>query len=340
MAAPVGNTSPDGTRLPSGAPATSRGLLLWAGLAAAVIVAFFVVVAILNATVYSASGFVRGYLDALDRGDTASALSLAGITPSADDVLLTVSERGRIDGVHVVSDRETPRGGRLVTVSFTADGVQHRAPFAVERSGAFGGLFAAWAFQTAPTASIDVTPEHDPRFTANGVDIRSKSADLATRYTVLAPAVFTLAHDTTYLEAAPTTVVAGAPGAAVTSTVTVLPKKSFVTKVTTDVTKYLRTTCLPQKVLLPAGCPFGEQVDDRLTTAPSWSMTRYPPVILRPTATAGVWTVVKSNGTARLKVGAQSLYDGHTYTIDEAVPFDVEYQVSIGSDNRLTITPR
>ncbi|BDZ48340.1 hypothetical protein GCM10025867_05810 [Frondihabitans sucicola] len=326
MAAPVGNTT--------------RAALIWGGLAAVVIGGFFVVVAILNATVYSAPGFVRGYLDALDQGDTGSALSLAGVTPGADDVLLTVSESGRISDAHVVSDHPTARGGRVVTVSFRAGGATHRAPFAVEKDGVFGGLFTRWAFQTAPTASIEITPAHDPRFTANGVAIRSKSADLATRYTVLAPAVFELAHDTTYLTAAPATAVVAAPGAVVKATVTVAPKKSFVQKVTTDVTKYLRTTCLPQRVLLPSGCPFGEQIDDRLTSEPTWSMTSYPPVTMRPTATAGVWLVSEATGEAHLKVGAQSLYDGHPYTIDERVPFQVEYLVTIGSDNRLTITPR
>lgn len=326
MAAPVGNTT--------------RAALIWGGLAAFVIGGFVVAVVILNATVYGASGFVRGYLDALDRGDTQSALSLAGVTPGADDDLLTVSEKGRISDVQVVSEVATARGGRLVTVSFTAAGATRRASFDVTRNGVFGGLFTSWKFQTAPTASLEITPSHDSRFTANSVDIRSKSADLATRYTVLAPAVFELAHDTTYLTAPPVTTVAASPGIVAKATVAIVPKKSFVDKVTTDVTRYLRTTCLPQKVLLPSGCPFGEQVDDRLTSAPTWSMTTYPSVSMRATSTPGVWLVSRATGQARLRVGAQSLYDGHTYTIDEKVPFDVEYLVTIGSDNRLTITPR
>jgi hypothetical protein len=326
MAAPVGNTT--------------RAALIWAGLAVVVIGGFFVVVAILNATVYSAPGFVRGYLDALDRGETASALSIAGVTPTADDVLLTVSEQGRITDVRVVSDHRTTGGGQVVTVSFTTEKTLHEAAFTVEKTGVFGGIFTDWTFQTAPTASIDVTPAHDPRFTANGVEILSKSSDLATRYTVLAPAVFELAHDSTYLTAAPTTVVAASPGVVVAATVDVVPRKSFVDEVRADVTTYLRTTCLPQRVLLPSGCPFGQQVDDRLTSNPIWSMATYPPVTLRPTATAGVWLVARADGQAVLKVGAQSLYDGHDYAIDEKVPFTVEYLVAIGADDRLTITPR
>lgn len=319
---------------------TTRAALIWGGLAALVIGGFFVAVAILNATVYSAPGFVRSYLDALDRGDTTSALRLAKVTPRSHDVLLTVPERGRIDDVHVVAERTTASGVRLVTMSLAAGGTRLRAPFAVETDGAFGGLFTRWAFQTPPTASLDVTPEHDARFTANGVEVRSGGADLATRYTVLAPAVFDLAHDTTYLRAASKTAVVGAPGTVSEATVNVMPKQGFVSEVTADVTKYLRATCLPQRVLLPAGCPFGRQVDDRLTSAPRWSMTTYPPVAMRPTSTPGVWLVSRATGRAHLVVDAQSLYDGHSYTIDEAVPFEVEYLVTIGSDNRLTITPR
>lgn len=326
MAAPVENTT--------------RAALVWAGVAAVVIAGFFVTVAILNATVYSAPGFVRGYLDALDRGDTASALAFADVTPGADDVLLTVSEKGRIDDVRIASDLPAPRGGRVVAATFTADGTERRVSFAVTRDGVFGGLFSRWTFQTPPTASLEITSSHDARFTANGADIRAKSADLAARYTVLAPAVFELSHDTTYLTATPVTSVAASPGTVSKATVVVVPKDGFVSKVRRDVTSYLRTTCLPQRVLLPSGCPFGQQVDDRLTGEPTWTMTAYPAVSLRPTATPGVWLVAEAAGKAHLKVGAQSLYDGHAYTIDEAVPFDVQYLVTIGSDNRLTITPR
>ena len=102
----------------------------------------------------------------------------------------------------------------------------------------------------------------------------------------------------------------------------------------------LKTTCLPQRVLLPAGCPFGEEVDDRLTSDPRWSMTTYPPVALRATATPGVWLVTRATGRAHLEVDTQSLYDGSDVPISRDVPFQVEYLVTIGSDNGLTITPR
>ncbi len=339
---------------------TKRALLIWGGLLALVVVAFIATVVILNATVYSASGFVRGYLGALDRGDTNSALQLAGIQPGAEDDLLAVSEEGRVrdfhttrdvvsGGVHRVTaefrlgrdeDGQDGKDGNDSKDSKNSQSEIRRATFAVERDGTIGGLFSGWKFTTAPTASVEVTPLHDPRFEANGVDIRAASADLATRYTVLAPAVFELTHDSTYLTAKTATVVAASPGTVARATVSVVPKASFLSKVKVDVTKYLKTTCLPQRVLLPAGCPFGEEVDDRLTSDPRWSMTTYPPVALRATATPGVWLVTRATGRAHLEVDTQSLYDGSDVPISRDVPFQVEYLVTIGSDNGLTITPR
>ena len=57
-----------------------RSMLIWIGGAVATLVVFFGVVIALNATVYSASGFVGRYLDALDRRDLASLLDMNGVT--------------------------------------------------------------------------------------------------------------------------------------------------------------------------------------------------------------------------------------------------------------------
>ncbi|WP_157887411.1 hypothetical protein [Frondihabitans sp. PAMC 28766] len=327
---------------------TTRAALIWGGLAALVIVLFIVAVVILNATVYSAKGFVHSYVDALNRGDTSSALALAGVqaTGASGDELLTVPEKGELRRIQITAERESAGGVHRVTVSFDTSSdlgdtsTPHTTTFAVRPAGKIGGLFSQWQFQTAPTASIDVTPLHDPRFTANGSDVTTLGADVASRFTVLAPAVYSLAHDTMYLTATPETTVADTVGGVVPATVDVQPRASFVAKVRADVDKYLRTDCLPQRVLLPSGCPFGQEVDDRLTSTPTWSMTTYPPVSLDPTDTAGVWKVVTATGEAHLRVGAESLYDGHDYTINEDVPFTVGYQVLIGSNNGLTITPQ
>ncbi|RKR76063.1 hypothetical protein [Frondihabitans australicus] len=336
MAAVVGETT--------GRSPVPRATLLWLGLGALVVVLFFVTIAVLNSTVYSASGFAKSYVDAINRGDTASALALAGVQPTgaSGDELLTVSEKGAFRSVRVVGDVTERDGDHRVAVTYeTTTGAQEQTiRFTIRPSGTFGGLFGRWEFATPPTASIDVTPRNDPRFTADGVEVTTKGADLATRYTVLAPAAFTLSHSSTYLTARDTTVSADAVGQVVSAAVDVEPRASFTAKVRADVTKYLRTDCLPQKVLLPSGCPFGESVDDRLTGDPTWTMATYPAVSLQPTATAGVWDVVAATGVAHLNVGAESLYDGHDYTIDKNVPFRVSYQVTIGSDNGLTITPK
>ncbi|GAA4685820.1 hypothetical protein [Frondihabitans cladoniiphilus] len=321
----------------------ARAALVWGGLAALVIVLFVATVCILNATLYSAGGFVRGYVDALNRGDAAGALTLAGVQPTtaAGDELLGISERGMLDHVHETADDVLPDGSHRIGLGFTVKGdrTPHTSVFTVRSAGTRALLFDSWRFATPPTAALDVTPLHDRRFTVDGSQVTSPAADLATRYTVLAPAVLDLAHDTTYLTAPRTRVVVDTVGGEVAQTIDVEPRAAFTAQVRVDVDRFLKTSCLPQQVLLPAGCPFGEQVDDRLTSDPAWTMTDYPEVTLTPTTTPGVWRVVKAAGLAHLEVEAQSLYDGHSYAIDKDVPFDFTYLVTIGPDNGLTIKP-
>src|SRR3954469_14228919 len=64
---------------------TKRRELITLSIVAAVIVAALGgTILILNATLYSAGGFVRGYLDSIARSDVAGALELAGTIPAGD----------------------------------------------------------------------------------------------------------------------------------------------------------------------------------------------------------------------------------------------------------------
>ena len=302
------------------------------------VVAFVVTVAALNATVYSAGGFARGYMDAVDRGDVSSALTLAGVEPTdeLDDSLLEVPSLGGLDDVREVSELPLGDGTRTVTLAYTLDGVAGESQFVVREAGKRFLFFDQWSFEQKPTATIDVTPRNDPRFEVDGREVTTTSGDVTTRFTVLAPSRFELSHDSTYLHADPVEVSASAVGSTTAVAVDVEPRASFAAVLQKQLDRQLDESCVTQKVLLPAGCPFGRQVDDRLLDEPSWSIVEHPTVAVVPSSTPGQWLVDEAPGTAHLVVQAQSLFDGLAYTIDEDVPFTVSYAMTIAPDDTLS----
>ncbi|MBD8661332.1 hypothetical protein IFT72_14170 [Frigoribacterium sp. CFBP 8754] len=311
---------------------------IWGGAALLVVIGFVVTVSALNATLYGAAGFARGYLDAVDRGDTSSALTLAGVeqTDELEDSLLDVPSLGGLEDVHEVSQLSLGDGTRTVTLGYTLDGVEGQSQFVLTRAGTRFGVFQAWRFAQPPTAILSVTPEHDPRFTVDGRVVTTAGGDVATRFTVLAPSRFELSHESTWLEAP--TVEASVLGVGSTSSATVatVARASFAEELQGQLDDQLDDTCVTQSVLLPAGCPFGRQVDDRVTSDPVWSMVEHPQLAVVPSATPSQWLVQETPGTAHLVVEAQSLFDGRRYTIDEDVPFTVSYQMTIGTDDQIT----
>jgi len=316
---------------------------IWGGALLLVLVGFWVTVAALNATVYSPGGFARGYVDAVDRGDTSSALTLAGVVPTdqLSDSLLEVPSLGGVDDVTEVADVDLGDDTHAVTLSYSMRGTAATAEapaqsqFVVQRAGSRFGLFHAWRFAQAPTASLDVTPQHDARFTVDGSVVTTDAPDVATRFTVLAPSRFEVGHSSRYLEAPTTPAAVTSVGATSAVTVDVQPREAFVGAVQDMVDTQLDEQCVPQRVLLPAGCPFGRQVDDRVTDEPVWSVPAHPVVSIVP-GPSGRWQVPGVAGTAHVVVGAQSLFDGKRYTIDEDVPFTVTYLMDISTSDELT----
>lgn len=311
---------------------------VWGGAAVLVVVAFLVTVAALNATVYSAGGFARGYVDAVDRGDVSSALTLAGVevTDDLDDSLLDVPSLGGLADVHQVSELELGDGTRTVTLGYTLDGVAGESQFVVREAGTRFGFFRQWSFAQSPTATIDVTPRNDPRFEVDGRRVTTTGGDVTTRFTVLAPSRFELSHDSTYLHADPVEVSAASVSSTTAVAVDIRPRASFAEVLQTQLDSQLDRSCVTQTVLLPAGCPFGRQVDDRVIGEPAWSMVTHPTVAVVPSSTPGQWLVDEAPGTAHLVVEAQSLFDGRVYTIDEDVPFTVSYTMTIAPDDTLS----
>jgi hypothetical protein len=132
-------------------------------------------------------------------------------------------------------------------------------------------------------------------------------------------------------------VVADTVGQRFGATVDVEASPRFVALVSTQVDKLL-DRCATQKVLFPTGCPFGQQIDNRVTGTPAWSMKRYPEMRLVGAGDDRSWTIPQIPATAHLKVQVQSLYDGTTSTFDKDVPFTIRATVRVSDDGEMTIS--
>jgi hypothetical protein len=346
-------------------PLRGRGLSLAALLlvAALLVAAAYAAVGSLNRDLYSAGGFVRQYLDALARHDTASALTFPGVTPSdtqlavaglpqdLPDTLLRASVLGSLSNLHLVTDTpDTPdapdaAGVHTVVYAFDLDGEPGTMQFRVARAGRFAAVFDSWRFESSPLAVLQVTVLHEASFTVNGLSLDTRThapADAPetfsnqAAYLAFAPARYTVGHESALLSAAVHTVPVTASGATDVS-IDAQPNGAFVRQVQTELGSFL-DACATQKVLQPSNCPFGIEINDRVTSAPIWSIADYPKVTL--TAGDSAFDMPATAGKARITVGVQSLFDGDVTTRDEDVPFTVAIQVTLGADGSLAIQLR
>lgn len=315
-----------------------RELLIWSVVLVVILAAFGGTVLVLNASLYSASGFVRGYLDALARHDADGALELAGPAAAGDasDELLAVGAMGGLDDIALVSDSVDDQGVHTVVYSYNADGVAGTSAFQVVHKGTLLGLFATWGFQVSPFGVIQLTVQHDSEFTANGLELVTPAPNQASPYLVFAPGTYELTHDSTWLQAKPVPVIVTQPAVAVRAQIDIEANATFGKQVQKEIDNYL-DSCATQTVLLPTGCPFGESMGNRIVSTPAWKMSSYPAVVILPGSKAGEWIMPETDAAAHLTVDVKSLFDGSVSTFDEDVPFSVSYLITFLPDGQLSI---
>lgn len=310
-----------------------RALLSWTLVFALLLAGFGASVLALNGDVFSAHGFVRSYLEALERHDTSEALQFDGVDlpPTTSYNLITNDEAmGDLEGIRFISDVEVD-DQHVVRFATVVSGVEQVTEFTVDHTGSRFGLFSTWRFADSPVATLNVSVDHDARFTANGVT--SYSGDFA----VLVPGVFTLDHESAYLQAEEVTVAITEVGSVVDAVVAVTPTEELATATTEAITAFL-DGCVTQQVLKPTGCPFGTEVVNRLNSPPVWSMVDYPSAVPvpEPTATIGEWSVEPVSAVAHVTADVKSLFDGTISKLDEDVPFASSYVITIGPDDSVT----
>ncbi|HXR45509.1 MAG TPA: hypothetical protein VN759_11905 [Pseudolysinimonas sp.] len=307
-------------------------------------VAAFVVVAlagvgsivVLDLTAAGPGAFVGAYLDALARRDAASALAMPGVhRGTADTQLLTAGALPGLSGIHQVDD-VVHDGIHRITMDWVSAGVPGETTFEVRPAGTRFGVVPAWAFAESPLAALSLEVQNSRTFDAGDVAARTPGVGPA-EYAVLVPGVYTVSHASTFLTADPVRITADTVGQDLSATVDVEANAHFVHAVQTEVDRHLRE-CATQHVLFPTGCPFGEQIDNRVASTPMWTIVHDPDIRLVGAGDDVAWRVPSVPATAHLKVDVKSLFDGTMSTFDQDVPFTASFTVTIDADDRLTIT--
>jgi hypothetical protein len=323
-----------------------QGTYLGLATAALLLVTLFVGLGI-NQSLYSASGFVSQYLSALSRHDAASALSMPGVgdklPEGADRALLRGSAMGELSDITItqVSGNDTKT---TVTASYLVGGEKATGEFVVTRLGNTMGFFESWAFAELPVAKAKVSVWHDSSFhvgNSGQIDLRSTdSAKDATvwggtgTYLLFAPGNYVFDHSSTWLTAKQVVLNIASPGDTAEVVVDVQANKAFNKRVQKEVDDYL-DTCVKERVLQPAGCPFGYQTSNRIVGKPTWEVDQYPVIKVVPGETT--WAVRDAVGKLRITGEVQSLYDGTISPLDEIVDAVFNINISIRLDGNLAI---
>ncbi|MBG6108640.1 hypothetical protein [Frigoribacterium sp. CG_9.8] len=316
-------------------------LARWLVLAGALLLAFLGTVATLNLTVYSASGFVSSYLDSVARRDVDGALRMPGVTTIATGTneLLAPATLAPLTDIRLVSDTDDGGGRHTVTYGYSIGGGEGTSSFVVQHTGQRLGVFSAWRFTETPQGLLNVTVQHGSGIEANGVTLPPVTAGQPHTYRVLTPSRVVLSHSSTYLDAAGVATRVAEPTGVANATVDIHANPAFVREVQKQLNRYL-AACTTQKVLLPTGCPMGEQITDRVQDAPTWSIVSYPIVAIVPGGTVGAWQVPETAAAAHLTVKVKSIFDGSLSTVDKDVPFTVRYLITFDTGGSPVITPQ
>lgn len=299
----------------------------------------------LNATVYSAEGFVTRYLAAIADDDVAAIMRIPGVqrTDTASVALLR-------SGIAHASPRQVRAVARVdhgdgtvtLTMRYLLGGQEKIASFTVRGEAPLFGLFDRWRFAESPLGTLDVSVAHGVLFQVGPLildarrDPQAGSYAARAQYQVLAPSAYGLGLYGDYLAAEPV-IATTEPGAITRPLIDLQPTDALIDRVQGELNTFL-TACAQQDVLQPAGCPFGVAIPDRLLDSPRWQIVNVPKVRL----TAGTDAFVSGtlHGVARIVVSTQRLYDGSRASVDRLVPFGFSLAVSVAPAGDVTVRIR
>lgn len=311
---------------------TVRIVVAWVGAVLVLAGAIVAGVAVANATVFSASGFVRDYLTTLADGRVEEVLALPGVDTDGLDERMLHPRALESFSWQVVA--ETSDGGvHGVTVTFEGQGLEEQTTLQVERIGTRYGLFPEWGFARSPVTELSVTARGDTRLTVGEVPLELEEGG-PERFAVLTPGIYVFAHESDFLTADEVTF--AATGGTASVEVEITPSEAFLSAAQRALDEALRA-CTEQRVLFPTGCPFGFSIQNRVASEPQWSIDHLPDARLEPGDEIGSWTLTGVEGVAVLRVDVQSLFDGSVSTLEREVPFSAAYLLGFEGDTVVVV---
>ena len=309
-----------------------RSPLSWIVVFALLAAGFAATVLALNNDLYSAHGFVRSYLQALERRDADEALAFAGVVvPESEPATLLVDDAlGGIGDIRLLSD-VADGDDRVVRYAFTIGAEEEITEFRVRQTGTTFGLFSTWEFALSPLARIDVSVAGDSRFTANGVDAAAGAPLL-----VLAPGAYEVDRDTDLLTTPAVSVPVTAIGETEVAAIFAQPTAAFTTEAA-DAVAAFRDDCATQQVLNPTGCPFGFAEANRIEGVPRWTVESYPAVTGVVAEQGATWRATAAGGVVAIDMSVKSLFDGSVRQVDEQQPVGGSYLLVVGADDTVSV---
>lgn len=313
--------------------------MLWGGLIAASVAVASVAITAAVAEATSPERPVRAYLEALAADDLTSAAALAGL--DADDVDrlggMPLGDLGTPDIVQIIDTVEVSADERVVIARYGERGVDvAEVAFALEPQRV--GPFAGWRFSAPPVEGVVVAVDGHDEVVVNGERRRSEVAGGPVTVPGFVPARLEVDVASPYLDGESRRARVGTASAADPIVVTAVPSQRLKRVVDREVAAFL-DECTQQRVLQPAGCPFGITVPDRVVDEPQWRVGVPAVVAVVPGQRPGEWAL-EGGATMRVSLTVQRLIDGVVEERDEAVVSVIRGSVVLDDDAvRLTIAP-
>lgn len=317
----------------------ARRRMLWGGLIAASVAVASVAIAAAVAEATSPERPVRAYLDALAADDLATAAALAGLDARDLERLggMPAGDAGTPDVVQIIDTVEVSSDERIVIARYGERGVDvAEVAFALEPTTL--GPFRGWRLASPPVEGVVVAADRHDEVVVNGERHRAVVAGEATTVPGFVPARLEIGIASPYLDGETARARVGTASAADPIVIAVTPSQRLQRLVDREVAAFLEE-CTQQRVLQPAGCPFGIAVPDRLVEEPQWRVGVPAVVEVVPGRRTGEWAL-EGGTTMRISLTVQRLSDGVIEERDEAVVARISGSLVLDDDAvRLTIAP-
>lgn len=288
-------------------------------LAIGVVALWLLTVLALNVTIYSASGFVQSYLRALEASDYGLAASKAGLT-RAPQILPVVADTPK--NPRIVGTNSLPTGELVLQAEYELGDDTYQSVFVVKPGEPVLGFFDTWTFSTPPLATLQFAVIGDQRVSVSGVQVDTSTLGVPPSATVFLPGRYVSSLETEWISAEPVTTDVIEAESTLSVRLQVSPTSQLL-DTTRDALEAYLNGCTDQGVLMPASCPFGVSIDDRVLGSPTWTIIDYPSIELSLAADRATWTMVAEGGVAEVKAQVQSLFDGSITEFSDTETFEV-----------------